>query len=466
MSRLSILIPVISPIAGASSFIEAFTEFSGRKYTQVDENAKAVQLSPVVFDLFTLGLYNKALAVEQMLRSFVVHQKDNQIEQFIHHPLIKKLGLSTNWLYEIVNKLLNLFVYTNTSWLEKLRLHCNGVVGSVDGDSCQLGFALGLLLPSNPTALATTTGIIATGALEGLVGKIKVKEVGKIPEKLKLALQQKETGKLPQEYYIFFTPVYYWDEVDNQSYKIIDLPEIEQLRAVGIEVRPRETLKEIVIELNLLPIRLAYKQHYFNALLLVLLGSMGNSAYNHTNLNIPLEFQAIKKDFKREPFLVCSKYAGRFIKYYPIEKEGSFHIIPMPAKEISNWYMDLGWSIKMPKETGLNAYFPESWKSYYLSYINIAEKTGLTIYPEENILKAGNILQRRWQLKEPAQQEDGLLTILVSYQPLDLIKLEAELKKIQNDNLSRMRNFLKTQAQGALFFHYSVKLKSSICSFK
>ncbi len=460
MSKTGTIFPVIAGGNAKNIVAEIFIE---KKINTVDDdNAIKMGLSPIIMKMMPAGIYSKAYNALQQVQAFIVYRKSNNIDILINHPLFNFLKVPKWILYDIFDLLFNLFTYTHTDWLKKLRLHINGIVSAkVEGDSCELSIALTLLLSSNPKALSDNTCVIATGALSGLGGKVHINEVGNILEKLQLALDEKKKGRaglLPSDYYIFYTPIY----VDNlKSQKIINCPEIKLLKKVGIEVRPRSELKDIVDELNLLPNRLAYKRRWLTGFILassLLIGS-------YKDPKIEVGFYPIKKGFTAEPFLICNKYEGRFVKYFPFKKDGSYHIVNMPTKAIDHWYVDMGWLIKMPKETGLNAYYPKSWQGYHLTYINIADKTGLTIYPEEKKLQGGDIIKKRWQLKEPAKEEGGLLAIVASYQPLNLIKLEADLRKIPRENHSRIRNHLSKNYNSVLFFHYLVKLKPSRCSF-
>ena len=454
MSKTSVFVPIISTNGRGSHFIEILSE------KRTANSPTVAGFTPVLGGL-PVGLINQGYSALQQVTSFIIHRKSRQIEAIINHPLLRFLPISKKILYDIFDISLNLFIYTNTSWLDKLCLYANGVKGIISGNSAELGTAIALLLPSNRKALPEDTCIIATGALGGLGGKVNIKEVKDIPEKLQLALDEKQKGKLgllPNKYYIFYTPIYI-DEENTQ--KIIDRPEIKLLKAEGIEVRPCAELKEIVKELNLLPIRLAHKRIWLTG------GLLASSLFlwSYKDPKIEVGFYPIKNGFTAKPFLICNKYEGRIVKYFPFKKDGSYNIVNMPAKAIDNWYVDMGWSIKMPEETGLNAYYPKSWQGYHLTYINVADKTGLTIYPEEKKLQGGQMIKKRWQLKEPAKEEASLLAIVASYQPLDLIKLEADLKKIPQEHHSSIRNHLNKNYNKVLFFHYLVKLKPSSCRF-
>ncbi len=454
-----VLIPTIAAQSNNHCFLEVYTLDAVTPLTEEEKEALKKGLCLVVLPLLTVSLYRKGLVVKQLLHSFIFHQKQKKIEAITERTYFKKLNLPVGFIQFILDKLFNLLIYTKINWLKKYRLYCGGVEGSIDGDSCQLGLALGLLLPSYPIKNPTKNGIIATGALQGLEGKIEIKPVAEIPKKLQLVLNKRLAHQLTKEHYLFFTPVFYFNE-EKKPCKVIERPEIKQLAAVGIKVRPINELNEVVTELNLLPMKLAYKRYYFGVLFLAIIGIMGNSLYQQINLEIPLKFQAGKKGYKKKPFIVCSKNGGHVVKYHPFKKDGSYNLVFMPTTTNDKWNTHISWRIKMPEETGLNAYFPKSWKGYYATYINIAEKTGLTLYQHEKKLMPGDNFEKTWQLQEPAQEERCMLAILVSYYPVDLTKLETKLRTIKKDNYSTVRNFLKKNFKGSLFFHYSIKLKS------
>ncbi len=458
MSKIGALFPIV--VSGSNKNNTVVEVFSEQKINQIDDTEAINKgLSPIVSQMMPAGIYRQSYHALQLVRAFIVYRKSNQIEAWITQPIFKMTKIPQWVLYEFFNLYFNLFTYTHTDLLKKTRTDVNGVKANVAGDSCELSVALSLLLPSNSNALPVNTCVIATGALGGLSGQINIIEVGRIAEKLQLILTLKKENKLTSDHYIFYTPIY----MDaTQTEKVINRPEIELLKQLSIEVRPRGELKEIVEELKLLPMRLAYKRLWLSGLIL----SLATVSWNYQDLPIKIDFQAIKEGFKKEPFLICNKYGGESIHYYPFEKDGSYHIVYMPAKSIDNWYVDLGWSIKMPEETGLNAYYPKSWQGYYVTYINVAEKTGTTVYPDGNKkLYENEVVKRRWQLKEPAQEEGSLFAILINHHPVDLIKLESDLSKIPAKNHSKLSNYLTKQADGVTFFHYLVKLRPSPCTF-
>ncbi|MFM8342537.1 MAG: SUMF1/EgtB/PvdO family nonheme iron enzyme, partial [Methylomonas sp.] len=120
------------------------------------------------------------------------------------------------------------------AWLEERRLYCSG---KCEGSSAELGFALALLLGDHSCKYE----IIATGALGGLADHVKVEAVAKLPEKLQLVMQEYRQGLFGDKPILVFTPFNFINRVGELE-NVVDLVQVAELRAIGIQIVPIESL--------------------------------------------------------------------------------------------------------------------------------------------------------------------------------------------------------------------------------
>lgn len=126
---------------------------------------------------------------------------------------------------------------SDVTWLETLKLYCSG---KCEGNSCELGFALALLLQGSDDDM----NIIASGALGGTGSLASVDAVAKLPEKLHLVLRERQADRLAGKKVLFFIPKMYRDQEDQLA-SVESLAIIDQLREVNVEVLAIEKLADI-----------------------------------------------------------------------------------------------------------------------------------------------------------------------------------------------------------------------------
>lgn len=123
------------------------------------------------------------------------------------------------------------------AWLESLKLYCSG---KCEGNSCELGFALALLLQGSNGDV----DIVASGALGGAGHLASVDAVVKLQEKLRLVLRERQAGRLIGTKVLFFIPNIYADQ-QEQAESDESLEIIDQLRAVNVDVLAIDHLADI-----------------------------------------------------------------------------------------------------------------------------------------------------------------------------------------------------------------------------
>lgn len=355
------------------------------------------------------------------------------------------LGHKKNAGDNAVNKVRKLLHYRrqNSDWLSRRRLHCDG---ETEGASCELGFALALLVQK-----ALPIGIIATGKLGGIDGQVTIETVTQVPEKLRLVLRKKCAGELKQERYVFFTPLAYFDLIDRKNYTVAELPEVKELAALKIDVIPVASLNDIVDKLKLLP--RFYERFRFTiaAIKTMLIAVL---IYYSLHELIKLKFENIP-DFGNKPFQVCEDETGKH--YHPIDEENIVYELPKKA----NGKTSLGWKVVLPREQGFNRLLPRAWQTYYVYAGNIDELGNFKIHDtkkhdKEVTFPAGNIWRYSWPLEYKGSKEN-LLALLVNRLPLDVNRLEEEFQqRFENRpiNFTAVKNYLRSKANGTLFFLY------------
>jgi len=132
----------------------------------------------------------------------------------------------------------------DVDWLNNQRLYCSG---KCEGASAELGLALALLLRDRVGEL----DIIASAALGGVGNNITIDAVAKLPEKLQLVLEQKQSGKLGDKNGLFFISNNYID-VDGMPRPVNNLPVISRLAEIGVDVIAVSQLSDILENLELL----------------------------------------------------------------------------------------------------------------------------------------------------------------------------------------------------------------------
>lgn len=135
--------------------------------------------------------------------------------------------------------------HLNADWIDAQRLYS---IGRCEGDSIKLGLAIALLLHDQHDQ---GSDIIATGSLSGHKGVITVEPVSQVAEKLQLVLKARQENSLDAKHIVFFTPTRYLDG-NGIEQAISDFQdEIDQLAAIGIEVKPIDHLIDIFAHLHI-----------------------------------------------------------------------------------------------------------------------------------------------------------------------------------------------------------------------
>lgn len=373
------------------------------------------------------------------------------------------------------------------AWLEKQRLYLSYPEYSVEGNSAELGLALVLLMAASGSPYRQ---VIATGALRGKNGQtqllrehdVKVWPVGKLEEKLKLVIQKVEKGELLRDKnLLFFIPKYY--NQGETRIEVESLPEVQTLRALGIQVVPIEWLSEAAEQLKAdtaryLPQDLILKWFIITLLVISLSWS---SWVGWRDRAIEMEFLKPRNTFTfAEPYLVCD------IKNQPLEKAHN----PVEIKRNKETYLvptinsTLGWQVKLGQansfDTLLNRWM--GYQGYYVAAIGVSESK---ILPEILIprkkekngivrIPPGENWRRYVKIKEVPNTTVILILVAQRYEPIDSDEIIDSIKQFKQTittttnvgepDIRTITDFILSQFPSGLLFRFKTVEEKLECS--
>lgn len=317
-----------------------------------------------------------------------------QAEQMIDRGRIPTVALlptggpssSGRRAYQAVKRLLAPDTHGASGLVDAVRVR-NGTPedwsAAIQGASSDLGIALCLLLQVAGSRIAC---VAATGEL---VSKdtpserdVAVAPVNGVPEKLALLAERKRAGALPAALKWVFTPEQYrYFDADNQETLALvgTLPEVAELKALGLEVCPVATLAEAARLLGIDPERIPQYRRWGRwafgsaALALLLLGFCALSVPAH------MQWEARLSGLSAKPYAECPLTPGG---------DGVAMEIP-PNNQIPARCTAVNWRIRMGhpgQDHGYLEYICDGVRrlygdqGYHLATVMVGKKTGINDY--------------------------------------------------------------------------------------
>lgn len=464
-SRRTVHIPIVQPGGpGARSpaedrLIEVYTQldafdpltrYEEEELRRSDEQARDKDWDRVAAPLRKVGLYQAGCAAASAVRKLGVRR-----------PLTA--------LYQQISRL---------AWIDGQRLHPASAQGPTEGRSAELGLAVVLLMCA---CASRDRQIIATGALGGqprgvVEDDVEVLPVASLPEKLRLVLTLARHAALPGlergKDLLFFTPRRFqqdggWAEVDA-------LPEVAELKSLGVRVVPVSRLSEAAAEIRANCARHLLADHLVAAVLaglLIVTGiGMGWSAVRETH--VPMSFlPAGGAALAPEPFHACFTADGGYYPM-PLERDGVGYTIP--GGETLGWRVQVGTPAE--ERAGLGAWFAPD--GYYVAQIMVSERSrAKVIVPrlggsEAVKVPPGGTWEWAWKLNDRAET-NGLVLLARPDAPFDPEALRTALLErfpgadgTAGDpglDVSAAANWMAAQAPGAATFILQTVEASESC---
>jgi hypothetical protein len=464
-TRRTVHIPIVRPggrVAGHDGAEDRLIEVYTQHYAfdpltkqeeaasrEVDAKARDKDWDRVAAPLRKVGLYQAGCAAASAVRKLGIRQ-----------PLTA--------LYQRISRL---------AWIEGQRLQPAGARGPSEGQSAELGLALVLLMCASGSRHRQ---IIATGALGGqphgvAEDDVEVLPVGSLAEKLRLVTTLAQHGGLPgvgsgQET-LFFTPRRF--ERDGLWSEVASLPEVGQLKELGVQVVPVERLSQAATELKALRARHLFHDHLATAavaaLLVVALAGYGWSELRQQPIAmtfLPGGGQALDP----EPFQACFAQDGGYFPM-PLGREGLTRSIPVGETLV--WRVQVG-----EPQDGQSAL--ARWlapERYYVAQVMVSERsrakvmvpqlagTGVVTVPP------GGIWEWGWQLNDEPEN-NGLVLLAQAERPFDPDALRAALVEKfppaaggdgAEMDVTAAINFIAGEAPGAATFIIKTVERSDRC---
>lgn len=344
--------------------------------------------------------------------------------------------------------------------LSKLRLH-SAYKPNIEGDSAQLGLALALLLgaSNSPIRYALATGKISTDTQLNQHKKadVAIDCVGSLAEKLRLIRQQRKDQLLPEGLYCF-TP-YYLNT--GSTLKVADLPEVAELAAVGIIVKPIQWLSEAAADLKADTSR--YHPLDIGLGLMAALALGGGLYCGWWHYPIPIDILVGKS--KPEPFMVCSKSNPTTETYYDLPPDGGIPLLPVYAEKNPDYNVSLAWRLR-PAKTPFTTV-------YYEARIHLGENTGFKFIDQTTdgkrlTIAANDKLEGSWPMNEVGTfAQDNVLIIALQRTPFktDVINLAFKQRFPPTEKLDVLaaRDYLIAQFPGHYAFTYQSTVSEPPC---
>ena len=359
-----------------------------------------------------------------------------------------------------------------------------GWVNQIIGNSSDLGMALCLLMAIGQckTKVVAATGELGNAMEAQNASDAVVKPVRGVPEKLQLIIEQKRQGLLadltllllPKQYYLdqsdILEPVYY---ADDGVMPLSKLPEIEQLKRLGVKIVTVSTLQEAVEQIGIKIYRWKkfwwFRRRYWLATAFVVIIS---SSLLITELNRTVDLAWIGRPGKApEPYIVCHYEYGQPAVFADLGRNQQ-HTPVVPINSRLGFGVQLGGKEKQNArlEQFLHDWF--GYKGLYVTRVMIGQKSGiindgLPIKQFDNRFRPGRSITYASAVNET--EETMLFTIMVNrWQMPDIAALTKELqgsvgKDEDNINLAVIQQTLSRHADGSLNFIFVTEKGTALC---
>lgn len=340
--------------------------------------------------------------------------------------------------------------------LSKLRLH-SAYKPNIEGDSAQLGLALALLLgaSNSPIRYTLATGKLSTDTQLNQHKKadVAIECVGSLTEKLRLIGQQRKNKLLPPGPLYCFTP--YYLNTDS-TLKVADLPEVSELAAVGIIVKPIQWLSEAAAVLKADTSR--YHPLDIGLGLIAALALSGGLYWGWWHY--PIQIDPLVGKSRPEPFIICSNPDLSTVAYYDLPHNGDIPLLPVYAKPNADYNISLAWRLR-PAKTPFTTV-------YYEARIHLGEYTGfkfidLTKDGKRLTIAANDKMEGSWPMNEVGTfAQDNVLIIALQRTAFetDAINLAFKQRFPPTEKLDVLaaRDYLIAQFPG----HYAFTYQSTV----
>ncbi len=436
--RSTVFIPLAERSQQGGTVLEIYAESHAFGSIESDSKAREKDWDVIAAPLKSASLYADGLHVVNAVRKFKFKAPRWSVYQRLQHY----------------------------AWLDKQRLFVgNTQFENCEGHSAQLGLALALLLnaSNSPTRYAIATGCLSNDKHADY--DIAIGAVASVPQKLDLLIAQRHTHSLPPLPLYCFTPTHYKKE--GELYPVADLPQIQRLAALNIQVKPIAWLSEAaqILQADTASAIKKYRLLDIAALTWCAVVITLVSYFSWLYAAIPVKLLPGKT--QAEPFMVCVSRDNLQVSYTDLERDGSTPLLPLFAKENPEINIGLGWKL-VPQAT--------LWsKHYYVAFIHLGEHTGFKLihqYPDNAkaiMAVSGEELKWYWPMNEIAPQaQNNVLLILLQRTPIAAIALEQALTEHFPDaktdlDVLQARDFLLPQFPGSYAFSYQSIIRDQPC---
>jgi len=359
-----------------------------------------------------------------------------------------------------------------------------GWVNQIIGNSSDLGLALCLLMAIGQckTRVLAATGELGNAMETTNASDAVVKPVRGIPEKLQLIIGQKRQGLLADLTLLLLPKQYYLDQSDilEQVYYADDgvmplskLPEIEQLRLLGIKVVTVSTLQDAVERIGIKIYRWEKLgwfrlRYWLAAAFLCTIGSV--LLANALSRTVDLAWIG-RPDKTAEPYVVCHYEYGQSAKYADL-KRNKRRTPVVPINSILGFHVQLGG--KEEQNAKLNQFLHDwlNYKGLYVTRVIIGQKSGiinsdLPVIQLNNRFRPGSTIN--YDSAVNAVEETTLFVIMVNrwWMP-DIATLSKELQHAFGNtgddiNLAAIQQTLLRYSDGSLNFIFTTEKGLASC---
>ncbi|MEQ1638640.1 MAG: hypothetical protein ABL903_18400 [Methylococcales bacterium] len=385
-----------------------------------------------------------------------------------------------------------------TAWLSNQRLSAeNNVNINCEGESTQLGLALGLLLNGSNSPIRF---VYATGKLSDELNNSydkKVTPVASVPQKLDLIIAKHDAKKninptviknknsffplqifdrlfkrgktdrisdgivnqsLHEPIYCF-TPLEYLK--DGECLLVAELPQVQTLKEMGIEVRPIKSLREAAVILNAQHTRTRIQDILFLggigfiSLFLIILGMF--IKVHNTSIDV---VNHSSKNYLKEFMYMCVPKEGGGSRF-DLDHNGIIPVLPLFANENQDYDIVLDLQLE-PKKSFLSDH-------YFAALVLLGEyfKPKVIAYPEP--IAADTILHKLWQMKKQTVAiQDNYLVAVFNRNPIQENELEENLNsqffKQGHTDIKKAHRYIVGHFPGYYSFHFYSAKKDPPCT--
>ncbi len=382
----------------------------------------------------------------------------------------------------------------------RLRSGSLACVGKITGNSSDLGLALCLLMDATQSRMKilAATGELAEESKEAR--DLSVKPVSGVQAKLRLLIEQKKSGQLADELKLVITPMQHilWigEPACPVSELVKNLPEVGELRELGIRVCPVNSLAEAAREagVDISIDKMSITGIVLRVLAVVALVFAAVLVYALSG-KIELQWERAQAGLNPEPFLVCP---AEILTNPPVTKGGSSTILTPGSGNNKPFYAaiprnlqqipevptgaDLAWRVQVGQsdealQWPYRLLHTVGYQGYHVALVMVGRQSGLgdnslwvprsTQGNDELRLNPGETWKHHWVLDQT--EEENLLLLLArrsgAFDVGALRKGFNEQLKSQAEqrNFAAVEQYFLSQADGGLKFIFASRKEGVAC---